>query len=210
MDREISNFNYENTEIKKQMGGKTVRKVSIKNGKGYKSVTKYHKGKKVRTIKKPIHKSHIQLISWGKFIPGLFTDCKCSRKKHKTRKYINGGTARDNNVNNGVPNRIQQILDRIEELTRIMEENTERIAVFMNQDRENIINRMALLNTPREDRDEREDRMLQEESNELYIEITDLRETSNRAEEEYIRLREEYENLIEEDRIRNRYINPTT
>lgn len=88
MDSEISNFNYANTEIKKQLGGKTVRKVSIKNGKGYKSVTKYHKGKKIRTIKKPIHKSHIQLISWGKFIPGLFTDCKYSRKKHKTRKYI--------------------------------------------------------------------------------------------------------------------------
>lgn len=43
-------------------------------------------------------------------------------------------------------------------------------------------------------------------NNELYIEITDLRETSNRAEEEYLRLREEYENLIEE----NRDINPTT
>lgn len=40
-------FNYENTETKTQFGGKKiVRKVSIKNGKGYKSVTKYHKGKK--------------------------------------------------------------------------------------------------------------------------------------------------------------------
>jgi len=33
------NFNYENTEIQTQTGGKTVRKVSIKKGKGYKSVT---------------------------------------------------------------------------------------------------------------------------------------------------------------------------
>ena len=43
---DTNNFNYENTEVKQQMGGKVVRKVSIKKGKGYKSVTKYHKGKK--------------------------------------------------------------------------------------------------------------------------------------------------------------------
>lgn len=80
-------FNYENTEVKQQMGGsKVVRKVSIKKGKGYKSVTKYHKGKKVGTMKKPIHKSHIQLIQLGTFIPGLFADCKCNRKTRKTRK----------------------------------------------------------------------------------------------------------------------------
>ena len=79
-----SDFHFENTEIKKdQHGGKTVRKVSIKKGKGYKSVTKYHKGKKVVTYKKPIHKSHISLIRIGKFIPGLFSDCKCN----KTRKH---------------------------------------------------------------------------------------------------------------------------
>jgi amino acid permease len=82
---EVNNFNYDNTEVKRQMGGaKIVRKVSIKNGKGYKSVTKYQKGKKVRTVKKPIHKSHIQLISLGTFIPGLFSDCKCNNRK--TRK----------------------------------------------------------------------------------------------------------------------------
>ena len=81
------NFNYENTEVKQQMGGsKVVRKVSIKKGKGYKSVTKYHKGKKVGTMKKPIHKSHIQLIQLGTFIPGLFADCKCNRKTRKNRK----------------------------------------------------------------------------------------------------------------------------
>lgn len=82
---DTSDFNYDNTEIKTQMGGKkVVRKVSIKNGKGYKSVTKYHNGRKVVTSKKPIHKSHISLIKMGKFIPGLFEDCKCN--KNKTRK----------------------------------------------------------------------------------------------------------------------------
>ena len=83
---ETTNFNYENTETKSQSGGKKiVRKVSIKNGKGYKSVTKYYKGKKTSSVKKPIHKSHIDSIKIGKFIHGLFIDCQC-REKNKTRK----------------------------------------------------------------------------------------------------------------------------
>jgi hypothetical protein len=80
---DTNNFNYQNTEIKAQMGGKIVRKVSIKNGKGYKSVTKYRKGKKGRTIKKHIHNDHIELIKLGKFIPGLFSDCNCKSRKNK-------------------------------------------------------------------------------------------------------------------------------
>ena len=75
---------YENTEVVLQKGGKVVRKVSIKNGKGYKSITKYIKGKKSFTIKKPIHKEHIKMIKKGKFIPGLFNDCKgCKTKKRR-------------------------------------------------------------------------------------------------------------------------------
>ena len=78
-------FNYENTEVKTQVGGKNiVRKVSIKNGKGYKSVTKFHKGRKIGTAKRVINKAHIEFIKLGKFIPGLFLDCKCREKK--TRK----------------------------------------------------------------------------------------------------------------------------
>jgi len=80
---------YENTEKKKtSVCGKIVRRVSIKNGKGFKSVTKYHKGKKISSVKKPIHKSHIDLIAVGKFIPGLFSDCGCNKKtrKRKNRK----------------------------------------------------------------------------------------------------------------------------
>ena len=79
-----NNFNYENTEVKMTGGTKIVRKVSIKNGKGYKSVTKYNKGKKTATIKKRIHKDHVHFIKIGKFIPGLFLDCIC--KESKTRK----------------------------------------------------------------------------------------------------------------------------
>ena len=43
-NKNVNDFNYKNTEVKTMTGGsKIVRKVSIKNGKGYKSVTKYHK-----------------------------------------------------------------------------------------------------------------------------------------------------------------------
>ena len=81
-----NDFNYHNTEVKTMTGGaKIVRKVSIKNGKGYKSVTKYHKGKKIYTNKKPIHNDHVGLIKTGKFIPGLFVECS-NREKGKTRK----------------------------------------------------------------------------------------------------------------------------
>jgi hypothetical protein len=83
------NDNYKNEEVKNlQNGGKIVRKVSIKNGKGYKSVTKYHKGKKIGTSKKPINKNDMNLINMGKFIPGLFSQCICNKKKsNKTKKY---------------------------------------------------------------------------------------------------------------------------
>jgi hypothetical protein len=81
-----TDFNYQNTEVKTMTGGgKIVRKVSIKNGKGYKSVTKYHKGKKHYTNKKPIHIDHVEQIKIGKFIPGLFLDCN-NRENNKTRR----------------------------------------------------------------------------------------------------------------------------
>jgi hypothetical protein len=81
-------FNYENTE-KKQIGGfKVVRKVSVKNGKGYKSITKYKKGKKIGTIKKPIHNEHIDMIKGGKFIVGLFNDCIMCKKTRKRNRYL--------------------------------------------------------------------------------------------------------------------------
>jgi hypothetical protein len=80
----MSNFNYENTETKNQQGGKIIRKVSIKKEKGYKSITKYHKGKKLYTIKKPLHKKEVYFIKKGIFIPRLFKDCKnCKTKKRK-------------------------------------------------------------------------------------------------------------------------------
>ena len=81
---------YENTEVKKIGGKKIVRKVSIKNGKAIKMVSKYHKGKHLGTVKKSIHKDHVQMITLGKFVTGLFGDCKCGEKKTKTRKNKRG------------------------------------------------------------------------------------------------------------------------
>lgn len=83
---DTSNFNYESNESKQMGGAKIVRKVSIRNGKGYKSLTKYRNGKKIGTSKKSINKAHVQLIKSGKFIPGLFAECKCKEKTCKNRK----------------------------------------------------------------------------------------------------------------------------
>jgi hypothetical protein len=78
-------FDYANKEVKTQSGGKKiVREVLVKNGRGYKSVTLYQNGKKKYTVKKPLHKHHITKIKNGKFVPGLFHDCKkktCKNKK---------------------------------------------------------------------------------------------------------------------------------
>jgi ketol-acid reductoisomerase len=78
----LKGFNYENSEIKQMGGTKIVRKVSVKHGKGYKTITKYRRGKKISSVKKPIHKEHLKMIKKGKFVKGLFNDCKnCNRTK---------------------------------------------------------------------------------------------------------------------------------
>lgn len=97
----MGSFNYENTETKMIGGKKIVRKVSIKKGRGYKSITKYHKGKKVYSAKKPIHSHHIELIKNHKFIPGLFNDCvNCKTKKRR-------GGGKDDDIEMGPSPRTQ-------------------------------------------------------------------------------------------------------
>ena len=61
-------------------GTKIVRKVTIKNGKGHKSISHYKHGKHKGTVKKQICSNHIKLIKNGKFIPGLFNDCIKNKK----------------------------------------------------------------------------------------------------------------------------------
>lgn len=77
---------YKSTETKINAGLKTVRKVSVKKGKGYKQITKYRGGKKISTVKKSISSKHMQQIKDGKFIVGLFDDCKNCNNNKKTRK----------------------------------------------------------------------------------------------------------------------------
>ena len=83
MTSSVNKFHYNNIEVRPvQTGGKIVRKVSIKNGKGYKSISKYHKKKHVGTVRKALKTTEIQMIKLGKFIPGLFSNCKsCSMKR---------------------------------------------------------------------------------------------------------------------------------
>lgn len=76
-------YNYYNKDVRVASGKKTVRVVSVKNGRGYKSVTKYRGKKKIGSVKKRINDDHIQLIGGGKFIPGLFNDCKTKSCKNK-------------------------------------------------------------------------------------------------------------------------------
>jgi len=80
-------FSYYNAGISQNGGRKTIRKVSIKNGKGHKSIIQYKKNKKMFSVKKPLSMIEIVTIQRGQFIPGLFSDCKgpgCM--KNKTRK----------------------------------------------------------------------------------------------------------------------------
>ena len=78
-------FDYSNMQTKQHGGRKTVRHVKIKDGKGYKKVVQYKNGRKTGTAKKPLKSAEITMIRLGKFIPGLFSDCKCETKT-KTRK----------------------------------------------------------------------------------------------------------------------------
>jgi len=79
-----SAFNYSNTQTHQTGGKKTVRKVSIKKGKGHKSVKYYKNGKLISTVKRGLKPVEVAFIKIGKFIPGLFKDCPCN----KTRKHI--------------------------------------------------------------------------------------------------------------------------
>jgi len=76
-------FDYSNTQTHQTGGKKTVRKVSIKKGKGHKSVKYYKNGKLVSTVKRGLKPVEVAFIKIGKFIPGLFKDCPCN----KTRKH---------------------------------------------------------------------------------------------------------------------------
>ena len=78
-------FHFTSTQKHQHGGKKTVRHVSIKNGKGHKKVSHYNGNKLAGTVKKTLKKTEMEMIRFGKFIPGLFRDCQVSRKKGTTR-----------------------------------------------------------------------------------------------------------------------------
>lgn len=70
----MKTFHYHNTE-KHIHGGKHItRKVTIKNGKGYKSITTMKRGGKKRTTKRRLDVVEMTNIKNRKFIKGLFSD----------------------------------------------------------------------------------------------------------------------------------------
>jgi hypothetical protein len=71
----MKNFHYHNTEKRVRNGKHITRKVIIKGGSGYKLVT-IKIGKRNRTVKRRLNKTEIEKIRKGKFIKGLFNDCK--------------------------------------------------------------------------------------------------------------------------------------
>lgn len=79
-------FNFTNTQLYMSGGKKTTRHVKIRNGKGYKSICTYKRGKKCHKMKKDLSKQEIQMIKMGKFIPGLFNDISASFTKTRKNK----------------------------------------------------------------------------------------------------------------------------
>jgi hypothetical protein len=69
-------FSYKNVQHHSVGHRKTVRSVVIRNGKGYKKVAVYHRGKRRKTVRRQLAKDHIDDIQQGRFIRGLFDDCK--------------------------------------------------------------------------------------------------------------------------------------
>ena len=85
----VKKFNYSNTEITQKGGLKTIRKVSIENGVGYKSISKFKNNKRKSTVKKELTDGQVMMIKNKQFIPGLFNDCvgdKCTSKKKSKKK----------------------------------------------------------------------------------------------------------------------------
>lgn len=83
----LNKFSYQSYEMKNHNGVTKIRKVNIKNGKGYKSVTIKHKGQRPITHSKRIKHCHVRTIKNGKFIPRFFLDCK--KRNTNTRRNKN-------------------------------------------------------------------------------------------------------------------------
>ena len=70
----MKKFHYHNTEKHIHGGKHIIRKVTIKNGKGYKSITTMKKGGKRYTTKRRLDQNEMTNIKNRKFIRGLFSE----------------------------------------------------------------------------------------------------------------------------------------
>jgi len=87
MKSQTKKFHFHSKQHCQHGGKKTVRQVSIKNGKGHKSIVYYDQNKMVAKASEKLKQGEVQLIKVGKFIPGLFKSMKMkSRKSKKSHK----------------------------------------------------------------------------------------------------------------------------
>ncbi len=82
----MTDFSYQSTQIAMKGGKKLVRNVTIKNGKGYKSVERYCKGKCNSTMKRRLILKEIQMIQRNQYIPGLFKNCFAKHRTSRNRR----------------------------------------------------------------------------------------------------------------------------
>jgi len=82
----MTDFSYQSTQIAMKGGKKLVRNVTIKNGKGYKSVERYCKGKCNSTMKRRLILKEIQMIQRNQYIPGLFKNCFTKHRTSRNRR----------------------------------------------------------------------------------------------------------------------------
>jgi hypothetical protein len=168
----MNNNNYKTTEIKVQNGGKK-RNVTIKKSKGSKRLTKYHKGKKLYTSRKPIHKKNVLQIKMGKIIPGLFSDFS-----KKTRRNKKGG---DFNVQPTDDRQKQQ--RKLAELQSLMRENRANMQRYQELD-DRLYEIEQMIPAERQ--------LYAQEENDLTIQINELRETNNQSQQRFEQLRNAY------------------
>ncbi len=71
----MNEFSYKSTQVAITGGKKMVRNVTIKNGKGHKSIKRYCKGKCKSTMKRRLLLKEIEMIQRNEYIPGLFKNC---------------------------------------------------------------------------------------------------------------------------------------
>jgi hypothetical protein len=76
-------FNFHSKQIHQHGGKKRVHHVTIKSGKGKKSIVYYDQNKMVAKASEKLKEGEVELIKVGKFIPGLFKNMRMKTKKRK-------------------------------------------------------------------------------------------------------------------------------